>query len=136
MDVSLNGDLSASANTGSGGIYISESNDMSIATINAGTGNIVLTSANAILDGSVPETANIIGTTATLLATTGIGSVDDIDTQIATLDARNTGTTGNIQINELAGGGAINVNRLAQTHAGGNGKQDRKLKGACHGAPC
>jgi hypothetical protein len=42
-------------------------------------------------------------------------------TELTTLTALNTGTTGNIAISETAAGGAIQVNSISQSNAAGNG---------------
>ena len=80
----------------------------------------------AISDALTGETAsdvNLVAQVATLSAGTGIGSADDIDTDVVRLDAVNTGTSGHIQIQEVALGadGYIGVQRLAQTGTSGTG---------------
>ena len=92
-------------------------------TANTSTVSVTAT-AGAISDNLTAETANITTGTATLLAALGISSgaaPADLGTDVTTIDARNTGLTGDIQINEVAAGTAIDVQRLAQTNPLGAG---------------
>ncbi len=66
--------------------------------------------SGAIIDNLAAETPNITADDCTLSAATGIGSVDNIDTTIATLDADNTGTN-NIDINETNALAIQNINQ-------------------------
>jgi len=68
-----------------------------------------------IIDNLVGEAANIIAGTGTLRAASGIGSADDLETNIVYLDALNT-HSGNIAINEIAAGGHLYVQQA--THNG------------------
>jgi fibronectin-binding autotransporter adhesin len=76
----------------------------------------------AIIDNTAAETENIRGQLAILRAATGIGSGGgdaDIETMITTLDAINT-TSGDIAINEVAGGVSMTVRRAWQQGASGS----------------
>ncbi|ANT65946.1 calcium-binding protein [Prosthecochloris sp. CIB 2401] len=132
-DISTAGTVSVTADNGSmtmkdgvttsgtASITYSASGDVALSTLTS-DGTVTVTSdsdsddSGAITDNLTGETANITGTRATLSAAEGIGSADDIDTNITTLDARNTGS-GDIAFTELAAGGSLTVNRLAQTDA-------------------
>jgi hypothetical protein len=86
-------------------------------TIQAKSGAILDTLSEA--DDTAYETANIIATgTITLRATEGIGSDQengDLEIQTRVLDAVNSGSTGQVNIVEMAGGGALDILQVAQT---------------------
>jgi len=117
---------SGSAVSTSGNIILTAPRNITLGVLST-TGNVSVTaddstyitsdSVGAISESAAEGTANITAATATLRAATGIGSSDDIETNITTLDALNT-TSGNITIYELAAGGALNVNRATQQTAG------------------
>jgi len=114
-------DGTTTSTTGSGTIAYSAGTDVALSILNS-PGAVSVTAdsdgndTGAITDNLTGETANIIGTTATFSAAEGIGSADDIDTTITTLDAENS-DSGNIQITELSAGGSIGVNRIVQSDA-------------------
>jgi filamentous hemagglutinin family protein len=78
---------------------------------------IVSDNVGAISESAAEGTANVTAATATLRAATGIGSADDIETNITALDALNS-TSGNMNVYEIAAGTDLNVNRAEQTAAG------------------
>jgi len=117
----------ATATSTSGNITMYAPRDIYISTLTT-TGNATITADYSgftygdlnhgeIFDNLAAETANLTVATATLRAATGIGSTDDIETNITTLDALNT-TSGNIQIYEVAAGTDLNVNQATQQTAG------------------
>ncbi|MBO6525406.1 MAG: hypothetical protein JJ971_16380, partial [Balneolaceae bacterium] len=64
----------ATASTGAGGIYITETDAMSISSINAGTGNVELESAGTITDvGGTETTTDITAAGVTIRNATGVG---------------------------------------------------------------
>jgi len=117
---------SGSAVSTSGNIILTAPRNITIGSLST-SGNVSVTaddstyitsdSVGAISESAAEGTANITAATATLRSATGIGSSDDIETNITTLDALNT-TSGNISIYELAAGGALNVNRATQQTTG------------------
>jgi hypothetical protein len=82
----LAGTLTASAATNAGGIYISESNDMSIASVSAGSGVVQLTSTGGAIDEFVDDAAAKISTSGalTLTASTSIGATADANEHLDT----------------------------------------------------
>jgi len=100
-----------------GDIGISATGDLTLQqTVDAGSGDVVLrSSSGAIVDDhdavDPPHfypLVDIIGRNVELNAVTGIGSLDALETEIATLDAYNDGA-GNIRIDEMAAGGDLDV---------------------------
>ncbi|MDD4957146.1 MAG: filamentous hemagglutinin N-terminal domain-containing protein [Candidatus Omnitrophica bacterium] len=80
---------------GDRGIEISASGDITLRQVNSGSYDTTITStAGSILDGLTGESANITAAAATLTAATGIGVTgsEDLDLDVATLDASVTGT--------------------------------------------
>ncbi len=120
--ISLNADASANG----GDIYISESNAITLGTVNAGTGNINI-GATDINDAGG---SNLIATALSLNASIGgIGSSgNEINTTVATLSADASASDGDIYINETnavtlgtinAGTGNINISATDINDAGG-----------------
>jgi hypothetical protein len=72
--------------------------------------------AGAIFDNLIAETANVVADQVELRAAAGIGSADDIDTDVVSLVAVNT-TAGDIVLTEVAAGTAVNVVELSQAGA-------------------
>ncbi|MFM9069500.1 MAG: hypothetical protein ACKOUR_19520, partial [Planctomycetota bacterium] len=101
--------------------------DILLGSIQAGTDHVTIQSAEAIRDSLVGEgagNANVIATELNLVATSGIGRIDDTDdldvqlgsaTTTGKLNAVNSGTFGDIAIVQLATGGNLLVTGLAQT---------------------
>ncbi|MCY2987135.1 MAG: autotransporter-associated beta strand repeat-containing protein, partial [Planctomycetota bacterium] len=89
----------------------------SSAALNAGTGHLTLTAETGSIDGSGLLTADLL----TLQAVSGIGSTTALRSNVTTLDAVNSGTSGSIQIDEVSAGGPIGVQQLAQSNASGTG---------------
>jgi hypothetical protein len=118
--------LNESISAASGDVSLSASNDVSLDAVSTG-GNVTVTAdsdadgAGAILDALAGEAANLTAATATLSAGDGIGTDDDIDTNLTTLIAENTGTTGDIRVTEVAAGGNLAVSRVSQSAATGSG---------------
>ena len=113
--------------TNNGTITVNAGSDILMQSVSAaaGAGNVTLTSdAGAILDDTGAEDANLIADVATLMAATGIGTTEsdgDLDVRLNTLNAENTGASGDIVITELAAGSALTINKLFQSNAGGTG---------------
>ncbi|MGZ0167654.1 MAG: beta strand repeat-containing protein, partial [Planctomycetales bacterium] len=123
--------------TTSGDITLTANQNIELDSISSTSGSVVVTadsdgtSTGAIIDTLAGESANIAASAVALRAAEGIGSADDIDTNVATIAATNS-TSGNLQIDNgsgtnltigtvdgLAGitngGGAILVNNLNGT---------------------
>lgn len=107
--------------TDSGTLTLNAANDVAISILNAGLGNVVITADDSGLGGTstnqmgeiretltqstaTGEAANIIADDASLTAATGIGSADDIELNVNTVEATNS-TSGNIQLFEVVNGG-------------------------------
>lgn len=107
--------------TEAGTLTLNAANDVAISVLDAGTGNVIVTADDSGLGGtstnqvgeiretltqttSTGEAANIIGDDVSLSAATGIGSTDDIELNVNSVDATNS-TSGNIQLFEIVGGG-------------------------------
>ena len=106
--------------TGNATLTIQAQDSISIgssAALNAGTGHLSLTAETGSIDGSGLLTADLL----TLQAVSGIGGTTALCSNVTTLDAVNSGISGNIQIDEVPAGGSIDVQRLAQGQAGGTG---------------
>ncbi|MDP8230581.1 MAG: filamentous hemagglutinin N-terminal domain-containing protein [Candidatus Gorgyraea atricola] len=116
----------ATAVSGSGNITMTAPGSIALSAIST-TGNatvtaddttyIVSNSIGAITESAAEGTANITAATATLRAATGVGSADDIETNITALDVLNS-ISSNINITELAAGGALGINRATQSALG------------------
>jgi filamentous hemagglutinin family protein len=82
VDVALTGDLTASANTGTGGIFINETvGDISVASVDAGSTAVELTAVTSIDDATanVDAVTDIIASTVSLTAASGIGATADLE---------------------------------------------------------
>ncbi len=123
-DITMN--ATATATSTSGNITMTAPRNVTIGALST-TGDVNITaddstyitsdSFGAITEVLATELANITAATATLRAATGIGSVDDIDTNITTLDALNS-TSGNLLVTEIALGTDLNVNQATQSAIG------------------
>ena len=105
------------ADSGSLGIYLqSVGGDIAIGRVYAGgLGSVSLRAENgALVDGLLNEGANVSAGSTLLRAHGGIGSADDLDTNVESLDALNTGP-GNIRINEIGAGGGLELSLIEQT---------------------
>ncbi len=119
-------DATATVVAGTGDVTMTAPDSITISSIST-SGDVSLTaddstyitsdSTGYIAEVLATEAANITAGTATLRAATGIGSADDIDTNITTLDALNS-TSGNLLITEVAAGTDLNVNQATQSTAG------------------
>jgi len=118
----------ATATSTSGNISMYAPRDIKLSVLNT-TGNAYITandstyitptdSIGAIIDNLSGGGENITANTATLQAATGIGSTDDINTEVTNVNALNT-NTGNINIHEVTSGGDLNVTGAIQSGAGG-----------------
>jgi autotransporter-associated beta strand protein len=87
--------------------------NVTIAADFVGVGGGMSDDAGAISDNRTGETANMTATLATLTAATGIGSGDDIETNVIALIAQNT-TSGDVRINEVSAGGNVILRDVAQ----------------------
>ena len=111
-------------NSNNGDINLQATRDVTLGDVDAGTGDISVTADfdnatdGAIIDGN-NATVNLTGNTATLIAATGIGSGNAIETQITTGNATNSGN-GNIEITEVAAGGNLDVANATLTGAAGD----------------
>ena len=114
-------DGTTTSTTGTGGITYSAEDGIALSQIESGATVDMTAQTGSITDQLSGEAANISGTQATLVTGAGIGASDDIDTNIAVLDAQNTGTSGDIGITQIAEGGDVIVNRLEQTQPDGSG---------------
>ena len=96
-----------------------------ITTTSGLSGDVTLTSqSGAITDASVDTSVDVVGDLATFTAVTGIGTSDtngDLDVRLNMLKASNSGVTGDIVLTELTSGGALEIQKLAQSNAGGAG---------------
>ncbi len=111
------------AQTSSGSIFIDETDDVALGRVDAGTQAIDLTAGGAITDkdptSEGADNENLIGGTVRLTATSGIGAAGnaDIDTAAEKIDAKITGISGGIfidetdevQLGDLTAPGAIEV---------------------------
>ena len=114
-------DGTTTSTSGAGAIAYTANTNVALSVLSGASTVNVTATTGAIAEVLTGEGANILGTTATLSAATGIGSADDIDTNIAALDATNSGTTGNIQVNEVAAGAALDIVQAKQANASGAG---------------
>tara|TARA_R110002072_G_scaffold145459_1_gene291873 strand:+ start:236 stop:20809 length:20574 start_codon:yes stop_codon:yes gene_type:complete len=73
----------------------------------------------AITDVLTGEAVNLTGNLATLTAATGIGSADDLDTDLAQVNVANS-TSGSVMITELAGAGDNALEVTGVTNVTGN----------------
>ncbi|MFM7038288.1 MAG: beta strand repeat-containing protein, partial [Planctomycetaceae bacterium] len=110
-------------NTVSGVIAVTEISsgtpDLGLLTISNGNRGVILTAVSGALTDANGAALNITAGDLTLIAATGIGGADALETQITTLTADNT-ATGNIEINEVAGSD-LTLLRVRQTNAAGSG---------------
>jgi len=119
-------DATATVVAGTGDVTMTAPDSITISSIST-SGDVSLTADDstyitsnligAISEVLSTEAANITASTATLRAATGIGSSDDIDTNITTLDALNS-TSGNLLVTEVAAGTDLDVNQATQSAAG------------------
>ncbi|MCF6281081.1 MAG: filamentous hemagglutinin N-terminal domain-containing protein [Candidatus Polarisedimenticolaceae bacterium] len=82
LDVALTGDLSASANTGTGGIFVNETvGDISVASLDAGSTAVELTAVTSIDDATanVDAVTDITAATVSLKAASGVGATADLE---------------------------------------------------------
>ena len=89
INVTLTGTVTASAAVGNGGIYLTETGNMSVLSINANTGNIELQADGGTIkdaNGTNDEDTDVIAANFTVRNSSGIGS--------STLDALNLDITG------------------------------------------
>ena len=128
--------LPAEAVTGTGGVFVSQTGQMDIDSVDAFTGDVELTASAAIADAAAAKDANVdvTGASVTLAAGTTVGASDNLlDIEIATLAGGTT--TGGFYIDEmdaitidgvdtgssefnLTAGGAVTLNDAAVTTAG------------------
>ncbi|HIJ71083.1 MAG TPA: hypothetical protein HPP87_06945, partial [Planctomycetes bacterium] len=108
LNLTLSGTLTANASNGSGGIFVDETDDMSIAAVDAGSGTVELHSDGSINDATDDTDTDISGNTAILTAQDEIGggiatkTVDNagaLETDVTNLVAHST-NAGDIVITE------------------------------------
>ena len=128
VNVSNTQSFTLSANSNNNNITASTSSgNLSIGSVNAGTGTADLTASGGSITDSTPlddTTANIIASTVTLVGNTGIGAtgLGDIDTTATTLNLSTT-TSGDIYVadtdavslaaSSTASGGSIDVRTVS-----------------------
>ncbi|MGB0742879.1 MAG: hypothetical protein ACPGXX_22610, partial [Planctomycetaceae bacterium] len=90
-----------STTTDSGNITLTAATDIDLSSVRSSNGNLTLTASNGeITDNTAAEDSNLETTGHTALdAATGLGSADDIDTVINTLQATNR-NSGDINLQE------------------------------------
>ncbi|MGZ0165047.1 MAG: hypothetical protein ACKVII_14085, partial [Planctomycetales bacterium] len=147
-DGNSNGDIlmtsGAAVQSEGGDITLQAPDDVQISIVNADSvvggaiGNIVITAdfagpdtsggaadtytsdnVGAISDVLTGETVNLTGNIAILTAATGIGSADDLDTDLTEVNIANS-TSGNVMITELAGAGDNALEVTGVTNVTGN----------------
>ncbi|MBL7207076.1 MAG: hypothetical protein ISS67_00930, partial [Desulfobacterales bacterium] len=124
-DITMNGN-SATATSDSGNITMTAPRNIVLGVVST-SGDVSMTADDSTYiasnsNGGITEVTsdaatNITAATATLRAATGIGSGDDLETKITALDALNS-ISGNINIEEIAAGGALGINRVTQSALG------------------
>jgi len=117
-DITLRGDgdvLLSTVNANAAGGTTTVGN-VTVAADFDGVGTGMSDGAGEITDNLAGETANVTGYLATLTAASGIGSADDLETNIRNFVARNT-TTGDVSVNEVAAGGVLYVLEVTQAGA-------------------
>ena len=113
INTTLSGTLTASAGTGAGGIYITESDAMSVGSIDAGTGDIELESGGTITDTGTDNTAvDITGAELTIRDATGVGTsaADALNLNVTNLTVTTASGAGFITENDALGLGTVNFN--------------------------
>ena len=102
-----------------GNISLTETmGDITIAnTVNAGTGNVTLNAAGALVNGVTSSDKNVIANGLDATAGNGIGHQAALQTQVADLTAENTGGSNNINITNI---GALNVSGGILNSGSGN----------------
>ncbi|MFC1868131.1 beta strand repeat-containing protein, partial [Thermodesulfobacteriota bacterium] len=157
VNTAIGGTLTANASNGSGGVYISNTGNLAVASIDADTGDVDLVVTGAITDGSPGDdtNANIIGATIGLegysIAEAGI---EDLDVTVSTLLNADTTSgpgdifiesTGDMPVGDITAGTANDVSlasggdiikagamitsdNLTLNAAGGIGKADAEIE--------
>lgn len=107
--------------TSAGNILYSATGDVRLSHLSSRSGDLTVragagpSAVGAIIDNTVDELPNLQTTgSATLIAETGIGASDDIDTAVSRLDVTNS-TRGAIQITEVD---AVQIVQLSQSGGG------------------
>ncbi|MFA5392781.1 MAG: hypothetical protein WC306_03855, partial [Candidatus Paceibacterota bacterium] len=90
--------------TNNGNALVNAGGDLSLASVNAGTGTATITSGGAITDNGDTH-SDVIATSLVLSAANGIGSGNALETQVSNLQATNS-TSGNIEIDNT---GNLNI---------------------------
>lgn len=117
-DLTSGGNLSMADGTtidGGSTVNVDATGNVAVSEISAGSGTITVNAGGAITDNLTAETANFTTGALILTATGGIGSADDIDTTVTSIDATNDGT-GSVQITES---GDLVITRALQNGTGG-----------------
>ena len=108
---------------GQGNVFLETtmSGDVLLGSVTAADDTLNIDSIGAVLDALVGEAANLVGATALITAVNGVGtSAEDVDTELVSLDARNSGVAGGIFVTELASGGDLDL-AARLTNAAGAG---------------
>ncbi|MFM7058194.1 MAG: hypothetical protein ACKO2P_14845 [Planctomycetota bacterium] len=112
--------ISIRVNTTSGG---TGSADLSLLSAVNGRVTVNVQQTSGVGGGAITDAnttaANIAASTALLLAATGIGSSDAIDTQVGTIAFQNS-TSGHIQLNELSGSGGFIIGTVGSQTSSAN----------------
>ncbi len=104
INVTLTGTLTATASTGAGGIFVTETGDMSVVSVDAGTGNVELESDGTITDTGADNTVvDVTGAALTIRNSTGVGqsAADSLNLSVDNLTI--TTTSGDVFLTEADG---------------------------------
>ncbi|MCF6259960.1 MAG: filamentous hemagglutinin N-terminal domain-containing protein [Gammaproteobacteria bacterium] len=74
INTAISGNLTASASNGTGGIYLSNTGALSIASINADTGNVELTASGVITESVANTTVDVTAASLSILDAAGVGA--------------------------------------------------------------
>ena len=126
IEVDVTGELNANSAASDGAIDLSDiAGDLPVGVVNAGTAgtsDVTLASVGAVTDTNA-GTLNITANDLVITAASGIGSGDALETRVSTVDLLNSPGTGtnssaNIEITEVAAGGALEIINAVQDDVG------------------
>jgi hypothetical protein len=119
LDVTLSGTLTASANNGAGGIFISETGDMLLESADAATGNVSLNSTGAIVDAADDPAADVVGTNLLITGALGIAfDANFLETDVSLMEAK--GGTGGLFVQNQ---GALTIGNVDAATTGASAAQ-------------
>ena len=141
INVNLSGSLTANASNGTGGIFISETGEMNVALINAGTGgNVELAATGRIIDTGTDNTVvDVIATNLTIRNSGGLGTsaADALNISVDNLTVASTSGSSFVTeesaiaiANVNVGSSAFNLAALAGSITDGNGDDVNITAGA------